>query len=276
MKGLGSYHGFPIRGCKIMEGNEKVLRWNVHYRLQHVLMFTSFIVLVLTGIPLKYAGVGVSRVFMNLWGGPEMASTVHRIAAVVMIISCVYHLAYLGWRMWKRIFSPDMIPSLKDLRDLYDNIRFYLGLAPRPPLFGRFTYWEKFDYWAVFWGIFIMVGSGLVLWFPVETVRFLPVWFLGIAKVAHSDEALLAGLAIFIWHFYNVHLRPEIFPMNWVWITGTITRKELKENYPLEYERLRLQEALGSHRVSKVHPPEPEAVASAKRTGIESDPEQGI
>lgn len=255
-----------------MAANDKVVRFNIHYRIQHVLMFSSFIILVLTGIPLKYAGVGFSRVFMDLWGGPGMASTVHRVAAVVMIVSCVYHLGYLGRRLWKGILSPGMIPNLKDLQDLYHNIRYFLGLAPRPPLFGRFTYWEKFDYWAVFWGIFIMVGSGLVLWFPVETVRFLPVWVLGIAKVAHSDEALLAALAIFIWHFYNVHLRPGIFPMNWVWITGTVSRKELKERYPLEYERLRLQEALGEKSSAQPRSRERETVPSLAGEPGEEDP----
>jgi formate dehydrogenase subunit gamma len=214
------------------------VRMGIHFRLQHILMFTSFIILVLTGIPLKYATVGMSRIFMNLWGGLEMAGTVHRVAGVVMILTAIYHAVYLLVTFFRFELSLEMLPTPKDFKDLYGMLRFFFALTDERPKFGRFAYWEKFDYWAVFWGIAIMVGSGLILWFPVTTVKYLPVWMLGIAKVAHSDEALLAALAIFMWHFYNVHLRPDVFPMNWVWITGRISQKEMREWHPLEYEHL--------------------------------------
>lgn len=163
-----------------------------------------------------------------------------------MIFSAVYHLAYLLYRLVRNELSLEMLPTRKDVQDLYGMLRFFFGFTDERPRFDRYTYWEKFDYWAVFWGIAIMAGSGLILWFPVQTVTYLPVWVLGMAKVAHSDEALLAALAIFIWHFYNVHLRPDVFPMSWVWITGRISRKEMKEWHPLEYERLLRQEQQSS------------------------------
>jgi cytochrome b subunit of formate dehydrogenase len=218
--------------------NEEYERLNIHYRIQHVLLFSSFLVLVFTGWPLRFYGVGFSRILMNMWGGLEMAAIVHRTAAVIMIITAAYHLGYLLFRFYRGKLVLAMIPTIKDVYDLRDMLRYYLGIQKEKPKFGKFTYWEKFDYWAVFWGMLIMVGSGLILWFPIKAVSVLPVWSLGLAKVAHSEEALLAASAIFLWHFYNVHLKPDVFPMSWIWITGRISGQEMMEQHQLEYEEL--------------------------------------
>lgn len=217
---------------------EEYERLNINYRIQHVMLFTSFLVLVFTGWPLRYYGVGFSSVLMNMWGGLEMAAVIHRTAAVVMIITSVYHLGYVLHRFRTGKLTFAMMPTTKDFSDMMGMLRYYFSLQEEKPKFGRFTYWEKFDYWAVFWGMFIMVGSGLILWFPVRAVSILPVWSLGLAKVAHSEEALLAASAIFLWHFYNVHLKPDVFPMSWVWITGRISKQQMQEQHPLEYEDL--------------------------------------
>jgi cytochrome b subunit of formate dehydrogenase len=130
-----------------------------------------------------------------------------------------------------------MLPSKKDFKDLFQHIAYFLGKG-EPPQFGRFTYWEKFDYWAVFWGIAFIGSSGLVLWFPEFFSRFLPGIFFNIAYTIHSDEALLAAGFIFIVHLYNAHLRAHVFPIDKSIFTGKIEAKEIMERHPLEWENL--------------------------------------
>jgi cytochrome b subunit of formate dehydrogenase len=120
-----------------------------------------------------------------------------------------------------------------------DNILFMLGLKKERPLFDRFMYLEKFDYWAVFWGIVMMVGTGFVFWFPVFFAKYAPSWIITAAQIVHGEEATLAITFLFVVHFYNVHLKPSIFPMNWVWLNGRITVATLKHEHPVEYERLK-------------------------------------
>lgn len=221
-------------------------RFDIHQLVQHWMMAGSFILLMVTGWPLKMAGVGGSRVIVDLFGSLEACGTWHRIAAFVMITCCAYHVVYIGLRWRQKRLSLKIVPNLRDLREFAHNVRHFVGLEKRPPKFGRWTYYEKFDYWAVFWGVFIMVGSGLVLWFPEFFMGFLPGWVLSVSLIAHSDEALLAGLAIFIWHFYNVHLRRTVFPMNWTWLTGTMPEHQFKEEHAAEYERLVGEQAEGA------------------------------
>jgi cytochrome b subunit of formate dehydrogenase len=130
-----------------------------------------------------------------------------------------------------------MVPQPRDLVQLTQHVRYFLGLGPRPH-FGRWAYWEKFDYWAVFWGVSIIGASGLLLWFPTFFAHALPGWIFNIAIVVHSDEALLAVGFIFTVHFFNVHLRPEKFPMDPVIFTGRVTEAELRREHPAEYEQL--------------------------------------
>jgi cytochrome b subunit of formate dehydrogenase len=130
-----------------------------------------------------------------------------------------------------------MLPLPKDALDMKDNILFMLGLRKERPRFDRYMYLEKFDYWAVFWGMIMMAGSGLVFWLPVFFSRFLPPWVITAAQIIHGEEATLAILFLFTVHFYNVHLKPSIFPMNWAWLNGRITVEALREEHPLEYER---------------------------------------
>jgi len=214
-------------------------RLDIHQRIQHIGMFISFFVLTITGLPIKFEQSRVSQLVVSMHGGFDNMFTVHLIAAVVMIGVSVYHLLYLVINplITKKI-SWATIPKLKDFSDVIHDVQFLLGFKKYPPKFDRFTYKEKFDYWAVFWGMAIMGGSGLMLWFPQIFTQYMPRWVVDAARYAHTDEAILAVSAIFIWHFFNVHYGPKFFPMNHVWYKGTITREEMEEDHPLELERL--------------------------------------
>jgi len=213
-------------------------RWNIHHRLQHILLFSSFFVLTFTGLPLKYAAKAWAVHAASFFGGFEIMLGIHKAAAAVMIIAAVYHLFYLAFgKLVRKESSYAMIPTWKDVTDLLDHITFCLGLSKKDARFDRYSYKEKFDYWAVFWGIAIMVGSGLILWFPHISAQFLSRTFIDCAQVAHSDEAMLAIMAVFIWHFYNAHFSPVVFPMSKVWLNGKLRQDEMEEFHPLELQK---------------------------------------
>ncbi len=210
--------------------------WN--FRAQHLLLLSSCLLLILTGLPLKFHEARLSQIFFDLVGGVQTSTLLHRIGAVGLILVGGYHLFYLvALREGRRNFL-ELLPRPQDVRDLFQMLRYFLGRTEEKPRFGRFSYVEKFDYWAVYWGIVIMISSGLILWFLETSLTFLPKFAADIAREAHSDEGLLATLAIIIWHFYNVHLNPEHFPMNWTFWTGTISEEEMRRHHPLEYEAL--------------------------------------
>jgi cytochrome b subunit of formate dehydrogenase len=217
--------------------DDEVQRFDGHVRAQHAMMIISFVTLALTGWPLKSAEVGVSSDLARVLGGQATLALLHRCAGVLLIILSVYHLVYLfkRWRSGK--LSTEMIPGPEDLGGISGNVLYFLGLQDERPKFGKYTYYEKFDYWAIFWGVPLMVGTGLILWFPEICSKLLPGGLITLAFIAHSDEALLAVLAIFLWHFYNQHLRPSVFPMSWVWITGRITGEALYDEHRLTYEK---------------------------------------
>jgi len=216
-------------------------RFNVFHRFIHLVMMVTFIGLALTGLPIKYPDAFWARGLILLWGGVKGAGIFHRWFAG---ITFSYFFLHLLWVLYYRIilkgdlFGPDsMIPSWKDFQDLYQHMAYFLGRGDAPK-FGRLTYWEKFDYWAVFWGIAFIGGSGLLLWFPEFFSRFLPGLFFNIAYTIHSDEALLAMGFIFIVHLYNAHLRAGVFPLDRSIFTGKIDAKEMMERHPLEWEYL--------------------------------------
>lgn len=213
-----------------------VLRFDVWQRIAHGVMALSFTTLVLTGWPLSAAGIGASQSLVRAFGGLETVGWLHRVAAVGLIAACVIHLIYLGVLVATGKLRFSMLPKPKDIFDLFANLAWFVGLRQDKPKYERFSYFEKFDYWAVFWGCVIMIGSGAVRWFPDFVLQYAPTWVYEIAFLAHTDEALLAALAIFVWHFYNVHLRPAVFPMSWVFLTGRMSLEEHAEEHGAEFE----------------------------------------
>jgi len=221
-------------------------RFDVVQRVQHLLLAVSFVVLVLTGMPLRYSDIGWSHYLQVLFGGFDGARVAHRVAALAIILAWVWHTLSLlsRWRKAGFTFSSwTMWPRVKDFADFRDSLAYSLDLRKQPPACERFQWREKFDYFAVYWGIPIMVVSGLALWFPVLIGNHLSDLAWGIAHIAHSDEALLALLAILVWHFYNVHFNPDKFPMNPSFITGTLTESEMAHEHPLEKERIDRRQA---------------------------------
>jgi cytochrome b subunit of formate dehydrogenase len=236
--------------------HREFVRFNRLNRTLHVCMIVSFISLSLTGMSLKFSYTAWAATLSHLLGGFQTAGFIHRCAAVVMFGTFFTHLVDL-YKMKKRdgkswrqlVFGPDsMVPNGNDLREFIATMKWFVGLGRRPE-YGRWTYWEKFDYFAVFWGVFIIGSTGLTLWFPVLFTRLgVPGAFINVATVIHSDEALLATGFIFTVHFFNTHLRPEKFPMDTTVFTGHMPLAELKRDKPREYEALvksgRLEEHL--------------------------------
>jgi cytochrome b subunit of formate dehydrogenase len=224
-------------------------------------MIVSFMSLALTGLTLKFSYTGWARVLSRLLGGFESAGYIHRVGAVFMIGTFLAHLVdlyrrkrheYGSWRAL--LFGPDtMLFTGRDLRELIGSIKWFVGRGPRPR-YGRWTYWEKFDYFAVFWGMTIIGSTGLMLWFPEFFTLLLPGWLINVATIIHSDEALLAVGFIFTVHFFNTHLRPEKFPMDIVIFTGRMPLEELREDKPDEYEALVRRGELERHLVEPYPP----------------------
>jgi len=209
----------------------------------HLVVVVTFLVLAATGLPLKYHGTGWARAFTAIPGGIEATRLLHRIAAVLTFGYALFHVGHLAYRAalrkeWNLFWGwRSLVPRGKDLADVWNNLRYFLYLGPRPRL-DRWGYWEKFDYFAVFWGIPVIGFSGLMLWFPAFFTRFVPGWAINAALVVHSDEALLAVGFIFVFHFFHTHLRPESFPFDPVIFTGVMPLERFKEERPVEYERL--------------------------------------
>ena len=229
-------------------------RFSRTWRIAHLLFALSLMILTVTGIPLFYPDAPWAKPLMGLLGGPQVAGIVHRINAVIFSAVFFWHLIYLGikiGRNWRefRIFGPNsLIPGLQDLKDIVSMFKWFFGLAPRP-VFDRWTYWEKFDYWAPFWGVTIIGVSGLMMWIPYFTAQYLPGWVFNIAPIFHGEEAFLAVVFLFTVHFFNNHFRPDKFPLDRVMFTGTMTIEELQIQHPLQYRRLLETGTLEQHLV---------------------------
>jgi thiosulfate reductase cytochrome b subunit len=209
-------------------------------------------------MPLKFNSASWAKAAFSFYGGAQAAGKLHRFAAFLTLSYFVIHLCSLIGPIRRRraefrdqngklslrkclafLFGPDSpAPNLQDLRDFVAHTKWFVGKGPRPT-FDRFTYWEKFDYMAVFWGVTVIGLSGLVMWFPVGISRVLPGWIINVAHIIHSDEALLAAGFIFTFHFFNSHFRPEKFPLDPVIFSGRITEAEMMHERGRQYDRLR-------------------------------------
>ncbi len=221
-----------------------IVRFNRHQRAQHFIMMASVLILVFTGMPQKFFDAPISQWMINFWGGMDSARTIHHVAGFAMIFSGLYHITYMLYTILvlKHPVPIWMFASLKDFRDFFQNTAYYLGIVKQKPKFGRFSYFEKFDYYAVFWGVPIMGLTGLILMYPLLFTRFLPGVVVPVATIAHSDEAVLATGWLFVVHFYNAHLAPHIFPFNKSIFTGRVPESRYAREHPLEYDQIMAEE----------------------------------
>jgi cytochrome b subunit of formate dehydrogenase len=208
-----------------------VTRMTLSQRVQHIVLLGSFITLVLTGFALKYPDSWFASM-LSL--GEHVRGIIHRIAGILLIGVGSYHLAYIVLTRDGRQLTRDFLPTPKDAFDMLGTIRYYLGLAEKKPEFPRFNYAEKAEYWALVWGLVVMASTGIMLWAKVSFSRLLPRWWLDIATAIHFYEAVLATLAIVVWHFYQVFLDPDIYPMNWAWWDGKMSFEHYREEHSLD------------------------------------------
>ncbi|HLB11887.1 MAG TPA: hypothetical protein VJO15_02915 [Dehalococcoidia bacterium] len=217
-----------------------IVRFDIHQRAQHLVMMTTFLILALTGLPQKFHELGVSQWLITSLGGLERVQFIHHTAAWVLLVDCTYHLLYISHTILirQRLEPLLMVPSPKDIQDMGRTILHWFGFSTEKPKSDRFSYLEKFDYWAVFWGIAIIGGSGLIMMFATFFTRFLPGGIIPAANAAHSDEAVLAVGWIFLVHIVRSHLYPGIFPANPSIFTGQVPIDRYQEEHPLEFQRL--------------------------------------
>ncbi len=212
-----------------------VTRMNPNQRVQHVILFSSFIVLVITGFALKYP----DSWFAALLGMSEkVRGIMHRVAGVVLIGMGVYHAVYACLTRDGRRLILDFLPAPKDATDFWGTMRYYLNWSDRRPEFGRFNYAEKAEYWALVWGVIVMATTGIMLWAKMSVGHLVPRWWLDVATAIHFYEAVLATLAIVVWHFYQVFLDPDVYPMNWAWWDGRMSFEHYREEHELDTETL--------------------------------------
>jgi cytochrome b subunit of formate dehydrogenase len=235
---------------KIKDGKKYFFRFTLDQRIQHIILASTVIILVLTGMPLKFHDTFWAPYLYALFGGINTAPIVHRVAGTIMLLGFAYHLGYMFHDIYKNhliplkkreglsigkvikvLISLPLIPNRKDARDIKDLFKYLFFLSSERPKGDRFTWKEKFDYWAPFWGIVIIGSSGVIMWAEEYATYVLPGWVINLALIAHSDEALLAALFLFIWHWYNVHFSPSIFPMGTVFLTGYLSEEQMVEEH---------------------------------------------
>jgi cytochrome b subunit of formate dehydrogenase len=269
-KARGGDHVIHVNEVPPSQRDKHVMRFNGVQRSAHLLFALSLMVLTLTGMPLFYPNAPWANEVMQLVGGPRTAGLIHRAAAIVFAGIFVWHLFYVAYRIarsWRTfsLLGPDsLVPWIPDIKDIFAMFRWFLGKGPRP-VFDRWTYWEKFDYWAPFWGVTIIGVSGLVMWLPHLFGEILPGWVFNVATIMHGEEAFLAVVFLFTVHFFNNHFRPDKFPVEVVMFTGTMSLEEFKKDHALEYQRL-----LASGELEKrlVEPPSAGKVKASKLLGF--------
>jgi cytochrome b subunit of formate dehydrogenase len=239
-----------------MADQKQYLRFTIAQILEHWVLFVSFTGLAVTGLPQKFVGNSWAESIIGLMGGIEQVRTIHHICAVIMVLAAIYHVTVLAYKIFVLRVRWTMFPRLDDALDALDAIRYNLGLTLEHPKFDRFSFAEKAEYWALVWGTVIMGLTGFIMWNPITSARFLPGDLIPASKAAHGAEAILAVLAIIVWHFYNVHIKT----FNKTVFTGKLTEAQMHEEHALELERI--------HK-GKIDPrPSPEVIKSRDRVFI--------
>jgi cytochrome b subunit of formate dehydrogenase/mono/diheme cytochrome c family protein len=205
-------------------------RFPLARRIEHFVMLLSFTTLGLTGLPQKYPESPIAIGFVNFLGGIESLRSIHHVAAIVMMLGTAWHILVFGYMAYVRRTRLSMLPSIQDIKDGWQALMYNLGFAKTFPQMGRYTFEEKMEYWAFVWGAIVMGATGFMMWNPITTARFLPGEVIPAAKAAHGGEAVLAVLAIIIWHMYGVHIKR----FNKSMFTGKMSEQDMLHEHPLE------------------------------------------
>jgi formate dehydrogenase subunit gamma len=214
------------------------VRFSRRQRIEHSLVMSIFIILAVTGFPQKFSDVGWARGTLALMGGVENARALHRFAGIAFALLAAFHMGAAVTLVVTGKSRPSMIPGRKDFADAIKTLRYYLGASDQQAQFDRYDYRQKFEYWGIIMGGILMVATGLILYFPLLATRFFPGVLIPIAKVAHSNEGLMAFLVVLTWHIYNAHLNPDVFPFDYTIFNGKISRHRMETEHPLELARL--------------------------------------
>lgn len=226
------------------EGRPRVFqRFNIHQRIQHFMLAFSFLGLMITGMPLRFPEITIARIFIATLGGVEAVGIIHRTLGLIMAASGVYHVIYLFMMYLKGHRGAPILFGRGDGKLFIDDLKYFFGLSKELPRFGRYNWREKFDYFGAVFGVAVMVLTGLIIWFPQIVTLIFPGWIITASVLVHEYEALLAGLAIFLSHFYWVHLNRDVYPMSMVWLSGEMSEHEMKARHPAELEQLLAKEA---------------------------------
>ncbi len=218
--------------------SKQLKRFSVGRIIEHQANAIIFAVLVITGLCQKFHDVRLSQWVIVTLGGVDEVRLIHRYAGLMFAILIVVHIFTGSVGVILKKWQASMVINLKDFRNAIDNLKYYFGLTNHPARCDRYDYKQKFEYWGVIAGGFLMIATGLVLWFPVVVVRFLPGDVIPAAKAAHTNEAMLAMLVIVIWHIYNAIFSPEVFPLDTAIFTGKISRERMVHEHPIELARL--------------------------------------
>lgn len=220
----------PRKKSPDTKSQRSYVRFSLAQRIEHLVMLLSFSTLALTGLPQKYPQAELSLFLVRLFGTVETLRLIHHSAATVMMFGAAYHILVVGYKMYVERRRMSMLPGIQDIRDAIQALFYNLGLKKSRPQMGRYTFEEKAEYWAFVWGAVIMGLTGFIMWNPITASRLVPAEIIPAAKAAHGAEALLAVLAIILWHFYHVHLK--MFNKS-MW-SGKLSEEEMRHDHPLE------------------------------------------
>lgn len=215
-----------------------VTRFSIRERVEHLVAMFLFLVLAITGLPQKFFDAGWAQWTIEALGGIDRVRWLHRIAGILFAGAAGAHLLAALALMLAGRTRLSLVPTRKDFGDAIVMLRYYLGLSNEQARFDRFDYRQKFEYWGLVLGGVVMIVTGFILYFPTDATRFLPGEVIPAAKVAHSNEGLLAFLVVIVWHVYNAHLSPDVFPFDASIFTGRISRERMEKEHPLEHARM--------------------------------------
>jgi formate dehydrogenase subunit gamma len=221
-----------------MSTNAYIVRFNVQQRIEHLLTMLIFTLLCLTGLPQKFYQAGWAHALVDLFGGISATRMIHRICGIGLALSTVVHFGNAIAAIMGKKATMSMVPTRRDFEDAILQLRYYLGMTQHHPHYDRYDYKQKFEYWGLIFGNIIMVVTGFILYFPVTAARIIPGQIIPAAKVAHSNEGLMAFFVITIWHIFNAHLNPDVFPFDATIFTGKISRERMVHEHPLELARI--------------------------------------